>query len=86
MIIPRVVLGCSGSPSHFYLPTPHSYPQACLLDQLERNKAFMTIVCLEEMNDMENNLKPVSNTSPLVLVWGPWPSLNPYRPRFRSWP
>ncbi|XP_066889539.1 gamma-interferon-inducible lysosomal thiol reductase isoform X1 [Kogia breviceps] len=32
--------------------------QACLLDQLKRSAAFRTIVCLEEMDDMEKNLKP----------------------------
>lgn len=32
--------------------------EACLLDQLERNVAVLIIVCLEEMFDMENNLKP----------------------------
>lgn len=64
----------------------HPHPQACLLDQLEKNAAFLTIVCIEEMDDMENNLKPVSEASYLAWVWGPWPSLTPDRPRFKSWP
>ncbi|KAB0406655.1 hypothetical protein E2I00_018661, partial [Balaenoptera physalus] len=37
---------------------PYGNAQACLLDQLERSTAFLTIVCLEEMDDMERNLKP----------------------------
>lgn len=41
----------------------HPHPQACLLDQLEKNAAFLTIVCLEEMDNMEDNLKPVSDIS-----------------------
>ncbi|KAF6094268.1 IFI30 lysosomal thiol reductase [Phyllostomus discolor] len=32
--------------------------EACLLDKLESDIAFLTIVCLEVMDEMEKNLKP----------------------------
>lgn len=49
------------------LACPHPLPQACLWDQLDKSLAFLTIVCMEEMDDMEKNLKPVSNIPRLAL-------------------
>uniref|UniRef100_A0A8C9PI27 Gamma-interferon-inducible lysosomal thiol reductase n=1 Tax=Spermophilus dauricus TaxID=99837 RepID=A0A8C9PI27_SPEDA len=37
---------------------PYGNAQACLLDQLEKSAAFLTIVCLEQLDDMEKHLKP----------------------------
>lgn len=81
-----MVLGCSGPTSHSCLPTYLPQPQACLLDQLKPKAAFLAVVCLEGMDDMEKNLKPVSNTPLLVWLGGPWPSLHPDTPKFKFCP
>lgn len=48
-------------PLHATLPVP---PQACLLNVLSPNAALLTIVCMEELDDMEKNLRPVRDATP----------------------
>lgn len=47
--------------------------EACLSDLLERNVAVLIVVCLDEMYDMENDLKPclqiyVPKVSPSTMM------------------
>lgn len=50
--------GLRGRPANAQ-PHPPT-PQACLIDQLEQYEAFLTIVCMEQSDQMEKNLQPVS--------------------------
>lgn len=53
--LPRREEGLTTFSKQHFLPL-----QACLLDMLEKEAAFLTIVCMEAMEDMEKELGPVS--------------------------
>lgn len=67
MLLPEWSRGALGPLQSLTSPPP--IPQACLWDKLDKNLAILIIVCIEEMDDMEENLKPVSNTPHLAPGW-----------------
>uniref|UniRef100_A0A8D2E069 Gamma-interferon-inducible lysosomal thiol reductase n=1 Tax=Sciurus vulgaris TaxID=55149 RepID=A0A8D2E069_SCIVU len=50
--------------------------EACLLDKLEPDVAFITIVCLEELDEMEKNLKPRTDALQPPHQYVPWVVVN----------